>query len=78
MKELIQGFGEMKGKALIKISFKMHQDFFFILFRLAAILRVCCELKCAVSPQTLWALHTKPLQHETQANLIKYCEYTSQ
>lgn len=29
MKELIQGFGEMKGKTLIKISFKTHQDFFF-------------------------------------------------
>lgn len=29
MRDLIQGFGEMKGKTLIKISFKTHQDFFF-------------------------------------------------
>lgn len=36
MKELIQGFGEMKGKALIKISFKMHQDFFFHLVQISS------------------------------------------
>lgn len=68
MKKLTQGFGEMKGKALIKISFKTHRDFFFTLFRLAAILRVRCELKCTASPQTLRALQ----QQETQTNLTKY------
>lgn len=29
MRGLIPGFGEMKGKTLIKISFKTHQDFVF-------------------------------------------------
>lgn len=66
MKELIQGFGEMKGKTLIKISFKAHQDFFFkILFRLAAILKFHLDSKSAASLLPLWALHTKPLRHHT-------------
>lgn len=60
-KGLSLGFGEMKGKTLIKISFKTRQNFFFlILFRLAATLRLHSESKrsapfrhrglCAQSP----------------------------